>query len=350
MAEHCAGCQTNWEQEAEQTLRTLRQTYQKTSVTNPVLARAPARSQAAFTVALPNLHYGGQRVNRSIWSATYTFICSLLDEKNTAQLADKWINAGSRAEKLGAIGAYVRCAGEAAGVSWISVSLMEALDQHLEDVLMKSSVVSNMTNRQLCVVSGAKSAGAGAVVKFVFDVVIYTYQHANGIANPEDSPWKLHKLLETGLVAGAAGLINYAALGTSGVIATMIVPFACVMLVSELIGKFTDRVKVFGLRLALSNWWRGSALVWDYDDAQANPPPDLCCPISHTLFVKPVILFDQVFEKKEIEHWIATQGVHPYDPTVRVSLRSLKPCYEMEALVYRFAKAHNILLMRQIQY
>ncbi|KAA6428610.1 MAG: hypothetical protein FRX49_01485 [Trebouxia sp. A1-2] len=96
--------------------------------------------------------------------------------------------------------------------------------------------------------------------------------------------------------------------------------------------------------------WTPRALqapCWDIQPQQSIDigiqAPDMCCPITHAVFVEPCSLHGHFFERSELEAWVK---MHHTNPMTRehAYLNDIKASQPMRNLVVEFAQAHNLRL------
>mmetsp|Transcript_23595 Transcript_23595/g.50336 ORF Transcript_23595/g.50336 Transcript_23595/m.50336 type:complete len:378 (-) Transcript_23595:349-1482(-) len=67
-------------------------------------------------------------------------------------------------------------------------------------------------------------------------------------------------------------------------------------------------------------------------------PQDLLCPITGSVFVKPVVLRGMIFEEHAVRRWVVTTGRHPVLQGVYCHEVDLDPALDLEALCRRLAE------------
>jgi len=87
-------------------------------------------------------------------------------------------------------------------------------------------------------------------------------------------------------------------------------------------------------------------LEWHGDNLDDEDiPRDMCCPITHALFVDPVVLKGQIYERRAVLEWIEMKGTHPLDNSMVVTVDDLHYCQRMAGLVSRFAAERDLALV-----
>uniref|UniRef100_A0A0G4F037 U-box domain-containing protein n=1 Tax=Chromera velia CCMP2878 TaxID=1169474 RepID=A0A0G4F037_9ALVE len=91
-----------------------------------------------------------------------------------------------------------------------------------------------------------------------------------------------------------------------------------------------------------SSWYRqcNMQIGWDYHGKDVEVPEGLCCPITQELFIDPVALVDRIYERREVEAWVARTGETPF--RAKASRRSIRPHGKMRELVWAFAFSRGV--------
>ncbi|CAK0836916.1 unnamed protein product [Prorocentrum cordatum] len=79
---------------------------------------------------------------------------------------------------------------------------------------------------------------------------------------------------------------------------------------------------------------------WD-SAAEDDDPPDLLCPITGQLFVRPALLCGHAFERSAVHRWVERTGRHPVLQDIRCHVGAIREAPDLEALCRRFASSQG---------
>lgn len=328
----------DYQDEAEKILREGRRRYRDElgswRVGGAVKDGAMASIQANF---LWYKTQSGQccRADRSIVGAVFSFLSALVSEKNRSQLIDNWKNAQDFKGCVGAITSYFANAFASAGLGWLSSAFMIAVEEFIEENMMKK-IFTDLTTNQIVFKACAEGAYYGCIAMTTWDVISYHF----GFSDRKEDPLTFANLSSNAACSIVSGLLNYACVTFAvGGWAHVLLTF-CVLWV---VGQIIEGIRKAGFTNYAWSWvacWYSGTAEYDYDE-DLEIPEDMQCPITLQPFVDPVWCLDSMFERRAVEEWIIQHGTHPLAGKVKVSIRGLDPSSKMKNLVTKFMSENN---------